>query len=299
MTHSRCNADCVFCPLVESEHFKHPGNMTDGTWDTILLNLVPWKDSLQKFCPYLMQEPLIDKTIFKKIKQIYEYFPDVKVEISTNGAALTDSTISKLFECFEGRKHDIWISHHGTNAETLHHIMQIDYEKAHKNIINLLQRSDGKFCIKLRGAGESKAVNKVYFTQQEYKDYWKRNFEEHKINTTNVNVDSFQFHDRAGSLHRTDRGACELNKGIVRQIGPKHKPFHCDRVSSWLHFDWTGDIRLCCMDYHHEVKLPNINRMSLLDYFHSNEYAEIVKKVSGRIESEDNFICKRCSSPGG
>lgn len=299
MTHSRCNADCVFCPFSESEHFKHPGNMTDETWNTILLNLMPWKDSLEKFCPYLMQEPLIDKTIFKKIKQIYEYFPNTKIEISTNGAALTDSTISKLFECFEGKKHDIWISHHGTNAETLQHIMQIDYEKAHTNIINLLKRSNGKYTIKLRGAGESKAVSKVYFTQQEYKDYWQRNFKEHSINTNNVHVDSFQFHDRAGSLHRTDRGACDLNKGIVRQIGPNHKPFSCDRLSSWLHFDWTGAIRLCCMDYHHEVILPNINQMSLLDYFHSNEYADIISKVSGRVDSDDNFICKRCTSPGG
>ena len=53
------------------------------------------------------------------------------------------------------------------------------------------------------------------------------------------------------------------------------------------------------MDYHNEVKLPNINDMSLLNYYHSREYEELVGKVSGRLESEDNFICKRCISPGG
>lgn len=298
-THSRCNADCVFCPYTESEHFKHPGMMTDDTWKRILLNLVPWKDTLEKFCPYLMQEPLIDKSIFTKIEQIYEYFPNVRVEVSTNGAALTEATIDKLFACFDGRKHDIWISHHGVDKHTLEHIMKIDYDRAHANLINLLKRSNGRFTIKIRGAGESKAVNKVYFTQLEYKEYWNRIFKEHNINTANVSVDSFQFHDRAGSLHREDRGACELNKGIVRQIGPKHKPFNCDRVSKWIHFMHNGDIRLCCMDYHHEIKLPNINEMSLLDYFHSSAYEEIVKKVSGRIESDPNFICKRCTSPGG
>jgi hypothetical protein len=62
---------------------------------------------------------------------------------------------------------------------------------------------------------------------------------------------------------------------------------------------YNGDIRLCCMDYHHEVVLPNINQMSLLDYYHSREYHDIVSKVSGRTESPDNFICKRCISPGG
>lgn len=299
MTHSMCNADCVFCPFVESEHFRQPGRMTDETWHRILLNLVPWKDSLDKFCPYLMQEPLIDKSIFFKIEEIYEYFPNVKVEISTNGAALTDAVIDKLFASFEGRRHDIWVSHHGINAETLEHIMKIDYAKAHKNVISLLKKSNGRFTIKLRGAGESKAVNKVYFTREQYREYWKKLFADNDINPENVSVDSFQFHDRAASLHREDRGSCDLNKGIVRQIGPEHKPFHCDRIDKWIHFDYTGEIRLCCMDYHHEIKLPNINQVSLLDYFHSEDYANIVRKVSGRSESDPNFICARCTSPGG
>jgi hypothetical protein len=298
-THSRCNANCVFCPYIESAHAANHGMMSDETWNLILMNLVPWKSSLEKFCPYLMQEPLIDKTIFTKIEDVYRYFPDTCVEISTNGAALTDSTVDKLFSLFDGRKHDLWVSHHGIDSETLRHIMQIDYDKASANLINLLKKSDGRFNIKIRGAGESKAVDKVYFTQQQYTEYWNDNFRKHGINTNNVSVDSFQFHDRAGTLFREERGACNLNKGKVRDIGPGHKPFACNRVSEWLHFMNNGDIRLCCMDYHHEVKLPNINQMSLLDYFHGPEYLDIVMKVSGRAVSDDDFICKRCTSPGG
>jgi MoaA/NifB/PqqE/SkfB family radical SAM enzyme len=298
-THSRCNADCVFCPYIESAHKAHPGMMTDETWKTILLNLVPWKDSLVKFCPYLMQEPLIDKTIFAKIEQIYEFFPNVRVEISTNGAALTTETIGKLFKCFEGRNHELWVSHHGIDKSTLQQVMNIDYDKAHNNLINLIKKSDGRFNIVIRGAGESKAVEKVYFTHEQYMEYWTKQIVDHNLNMKNVSIDSFKFHDRAGSLHREDRGACNLNKGKVRDIGPNHKPFYCPRVDEWVHFMHDGSIRLCCMDYHHEIKLPNINDTSLLDYFHRNDYDEIVRKVSGRIETEDNFICKRCTSPGG
>jgi hypothetical protein len=298
-THSRCNADCVFCPYIESEHAAHPGMMKEGTWHLILANLRPWTQTLDKFCPYLMQEPLIDKTIFSKIADVYRCFPKISVEVSTNGAALTDATVDKLFEQFEGRRHDIWVSHHGINSETLRHIMNIDYDKASANLINLLKKSDGRFNIKIRGAGESQAVEKVFFTRQQYKDYWQENFRKHGINTRNVSVDSFQFHDRAGTLFREDRGACNLNKGKVRDIGPGHSPFYCPRVDEWLHIMHDGSIRLCCMDYHHEIKLPNINEMSLLDYFHSDEYLDIVMKVSGRKDSDENFICKRCTSPGG
>ena len=298
-THSRCNADCVFCPYIESEHAKQPGMMPDKTWHLILANLRPWAGTLEKFCPYLMQEPLIDKSIFSKIADIYRCFPNICVEVSTNGAALTDSTVDKLFALFEGRKHDLWVSHHGIDAESLKHIMNIDYDKATDNLINLLKKSNGRFNIKIRGAGESKAVQKVYFTGAQYKEYWRQNFQKHNITLRNVSVDSFQFHDRAGTLFREDRGSCNLNQGKVREIGPGHKEFYCPRVDQWLHIMHDGSIRLCCMDYHHEVSLPNINSMSLLDYFHSEEYTDIAMKVRGLRESDDNFICKRCTSPGG
>lgn len=297
-THSRCNANCVFCPYTESVHHANKGVMTDETWNNILLNLVPWRSTLRKFCPYLMQEPLIDKSIFNKIEDIYKFFPEVRVEISTNGAALTDNAVDNILRVFEGKKHEIWVSHHGINAETLEHIMDIKYDITHNNLLNLLRRSNGRLHIKIRGAGESKAVDKVYFTRDQYISYWNDLFKVHNINTRNIEVDAFQFHDRAGSLHRTERGANLLNKGIVRKIDRAH-PFSCTRIDKWLHFMHDGSLRICCMDYHHEVKLPNINEMSLLDYFHSDHYLDLVRKVSGKVRSEDNFICKRCTSPGG
>jgi sulfatase maturation enzyme AslB (radical SAM superfamily) len=298
-THSRCNADCVFCPYSESEHFKHPGMMRDETWHLILSNLRPWSAGLKKFCPYLMQEPLIDKTIFAKIADIYRCFPKIAVEVSTNGAALTEKTVVNLFELFENRNHEIWVSHHGIDKETMEHIMAIDYDKSTENLIRLLKMSNGRYKIRIRGAGRSKAVDKVYFTHEQYIAYWEEMFARYSINRRNVSIDSFEFHDRAASLFREDRGSCNLNKGKVRDIGPGHKEFSCSRIDEWVHFMHDGSMRICCMDYHHEIKLPNIHQMSLLDYFHSDEYRELVNKVSGRIESEENFICKRCTSPGG
>ncbi len=300
MTHSRCSADCWFCPYSESEHVKNPGVMADELWHLILANLRPFTDGLSrgKVCPYLMQEPLIDKTIFAKIADIYRCFPKTCVEISTNGAALTDKVVDKLFDAFTDKRHDLWVSHHGIDAESLQFIMQIDYDKAHANLINLLQKSDGRFTIKIRGAGESRDGKHKVFTRQQYLDYWERNFQQHGINRKNVSVDAFTFHDRAGTLHRTDRGANLLNMGTVRQIDPEH-PFTCSRISDWIHIGYDGSIIICCMDYHREVKLPNIKDMSLLDYFHSPAYRKLVEKVSGRKACEDGFICRRCTSPGG
>ena len=293
--------NCVFCPYSESAHHADPGTMSAELWQHVLLNLAPFRDGINqgKFCPYLMQEPLIDKTIFDKIDDIYEIFPKTCVEISTNGAALTDKTIDNLFTAFQGKRHDLWVSHHGINAETLQEIMKIDYDKATANLISLLKKSDGKFNIKIRGAGESSCVSKVYFTHQQYVAYWAEMFTKHNINTKNVSVDSFRFHDRAGTLHRADRGANTLNKGKIRDIGPGHQPFWCGRIDEWVHIDYKGDLVLCCMDYHREVQLPNLKDIWLVEYFHSPAYEELVKKVSGRCQPEDGFICTRCTSPGG
>ncbi|APR75949.1 Radical SAM domain protein [Minicystis rosea] len=300
-THSRCNADCLFCPYVESEHAANPGVMPDKLWARVLECLAPFRAGLEKgkFCPYLMQEPLIDKTIFAKIRDIYAHF-DTLVEVSTNGAALTDRVVDQLIEVFAGRRHELWVSHHGIDAASFEHLMKIDYQKAHANLLNLLRRSDGRLRIRIRGAGVQRNNGPhVFFTREQYRAYWAKTLDEHAINRTGVDVDATSFHDRAGTLLRADRGANTLNVGKVRDLGPGHEAFHCPRVDDWIHVMYDGRIRLCCMDYHGEVQLPSLKDMTLIEYFQSAAYRELVEKVSGRVESASNFICKRCTSPGG
>jgi hypothetical protein len=113
-----------------------------------------------------------------------------------------------------------------------------------------------------------------------------------------VSVDAFTFHDRAATLHRTDRGANQLNMGTVRRID-KDQPFHCARIDQWIHIGWDGKLVICCMDYHSEVKLPNLRDTTLVDYFKSDEYRNLCGWVSGKIKHPENFICTRCTSPGG
>jgi hypothetical protein len=53
------------------------------------------------------------------------------------------------------------------------------------------------------------------------------------------------------------------------------------------------------MDYHAEVKLPNLNDMTIEEYYRGKDFGQVAAQVTGQIESSDNFICKRCTSPGG
>ncbi|MBX9927634.1 MAG: SPASM domain-containing protein, partial [Gemmatimonadaceae bacterium] len=156
------------------------------------------------------------------------------------------------------------------------------------------------FNILIRGTGESQDGKHLFFTREQYLSYWADLMQRHGINTGDgrVNVDAFRFHDRAGTLHRTDRGANLLNHGTVRKIDRTHR-FYCERVDRWAHFMWDGTIRLCCMDYHGEVSLPNINDVSLVEYYRGAEYDALQRRVTGRTPPPEGFICTRCTSPGG
>ena len=299
-THSRCNADCLFCPYSESWHAKNHGRMSDELFERVLNELLPFSFGINRgnVCPYLMQEPLVDLKIFNQIEKIYDYFPNTLVEISTNGLALRDKVVTKLLEILTKRRHEIWISHHGIDKETMEHIMKIDYDIATRNLINLLKRADGRLRIKLRGAGTSRSGQIRYFDSEQYIKHWNAVFEREGINRKNIIIMPFTFHDRAGTIHRSDRNA-NINKvGIVRQIDAQH-PFYCNRIDEWIHIMYDGTIRICCMDYHGEVELPNLSDMGLVEYIRSPAYKNLVDMVTGKVESPDDFICKRCISPGG
>jgi len=308
-THSRCNANCVFCPYVESWHHDNPGVMAIDVWRRILSELnspiVRPYISTGKICLYLMQEPLLDPLITQKMGEIYEAFPDITIELSTNGAALTPKRTEQIIEVVRHnqRKLDFWISHHGISSTTVDEIMRIDPSKATTNILTFIQRAhetlDSDYCtVVLRGAGFDFSRRIVYFTGLEYATYWDSLLQHHGIsrNRQLLVYDYFGFHDRAGTIKRIERNANSLSYGVVRKIDTEH-PLECARLTEWLHFMYDGSIVLCCMDYHREVSLPNIMHISLEDYFSSPQYQMLKAIFSGEQPSPSGFICTRCSQP--
>lgn len=301
-TQGACNANCVFCPWIESWHAKNYGVMDRALFSRILDMLLPWKDNIEaggKICPYLMQEPFVDKRMLELCEEIQEKFPGAILELSTNGALLTPDKVEKLIPMLEGKPHEIWVSHHGINKATHEEIMKINHERSTGHLINLIKEARGRLRIRVRGSGSSRNnTGRHWFTRQEYFDYWRRLANENNFDLGWIDLDYFTYHDRAGTIHREERGANQNNVGKVREIGPENR-FACSRLQDWLHVMWNGDLRLCCMDYHGEVKLPNLNDMTISEYYLSRDFANLKDKVTGRVESEDDFICKRCTSPGG
>ncbi len=297
-TISTCNANCVFCPYIESWHKANPGKMEHKLFVKILNEMEEY-DKFNTFCPYFMNEPLTDSRVFTWMKEFYDKYPNKKVEISVNPGYLIKKNRKKLISTFKDKSHSILVSFHGMNETSLRYIMGLDFSTSLNNIVSLIKESKDSLDLVIRGAGTSIDNKIFYFSGGHYITFWKDVFEDNDIPLDRVGVQTFGFHDRAGQLDRKERDSYLNKHGVVREIGPNN-PFNCVRFDKVLHVLYNGDIAPCCMDYKKEIPwLGNLNDMTITEYFESDPYKKWIDMGTGKIKSLNEFICKRCISPGG
>ena len=297
-TISTCNANCVFCPYIESWHKANPGRMEHKLFVKILNEMEEY-DNFNTFCPYFMNEPLTDNRVFTWMNEFYDKYPDKKIELSVNPKLLIKKNRKKLISTFKDKDHTLLVSFHGMNETSLRYIMDLDFSTCLNNLVSLVKESKGALNTVIRGAGMSINNKIFYFTGGHYINFWKDVFQDNDIALDAVGVQTFGFHDRAGQINRDERDANKNRLGIIREIGPD-KPFDCVRFDKVLHVLYNGDIASCCMDYKKEIpNLGNLNDMTITEYFESDEYKQWVSMGTGKTESPKDFLCARCVSPGG
>ena len=292
-TTSVCTGKCIICPYLESWHKKNPGVMSDSNFHSILeqLSSLP----VRKICPYLENEPLADPQIFQRVAKIRETFPSALIEISTNALALTKENVDRLITALSGGPHEIWISFHGVDQKSFEGIMGIPFNVCLNNIIHLLKIAQSvPLSIRIRGAGLGRVASLKHdfsFSEHNYLTFWEKVFANNGI-TNRPLVQFFTYHDRAGTI---SRNAIHLKE----PVRPDLTNFSCSRLTEWLHFIYTGELILCCMDYHRETVFGDIRTQSLSEILQGSSASTLAQQICGRLESSPNFICKRCISPGG
>lgn len=293
-TVSNCNGKCIFCPYQGSWHQKNPGKMDWTIYEKIVKNLENYK--ILKFCPYLQNEPLLDKGLFTKIRYALKRLDIERLELSTNLAFLNDDIVDEIVAIFPNIRHEIWISFHGINKTSYEDIMGLDYERSLNNVLRLVEQSQKiPLNIVIRGAGSPKTDLgglKSWFGGEEYLSFWGEQLHHFK---DKPKVRFITYHDRAGSKQLKIK-----NMSFNRTFNENLRGFYCNRFDRWLHFLYTGEPILCCMDYSRETAFhETINEKSIEELYSSKQFHELLKKGTGQIESGRDFICKRCVSPGG
>jgi len=292
-TVSSCNAKCKMCPYHSSWQKSHPGKMSDETFDHIidLLRDIP----IGKICLYLENEPFLDNKLIERIIKVKRNLSYKLIEISTNLSLLTNEKIMEVFKVLRDTPHDFWISWHGIIPEKYKEIMGFDFYKNKEILINYFKITKGKLKTSINSIVGSKLTNKKIITEEDVRNFFfgiirEAGLEPEKIN---IRIKTFHYHDRAGNIKEE-----VTNKDVKKLIG-KLKPY-CSRIKKWLHFMYDGDIILCCMDYRKETVMGNVNQFKSLELLlNSNEFKTMQLKAMGKIKTPDNFICKRCTSPGG
>ena len=268
--------------------------MTREVYEKIIENLKNYK--IRKFCPYLENEPLLDEGLFDKIEYAIARLDFEWVEISTNLAMLNDTKLAGIKETLAAIPHEIWVSFHGASKESYENIMGLNFEKSLNNVLRLVELAqDVPLNIVIRGAGvpqTSSAGLKNWFAEGDYLEFWRKNLAGFK---RKPRISFFAYHNRAGSVTMDDKEA-----NVCPAVRKDLSGFYCVRFDRWLHFLYSGEPILCCMDYKRETAFgASVKDKSIEELFSSASFKGLIRKGIGEVDSEENFICKRCISPGG
>ncbi|MDP8216561.1 MAG: radical SAM protein [Candidatus Kaelpia imicola] len=269
-----CNASCYFCPYPYLKGRIKSQKMDFKIFRKIIDECKDYKD-LKVVMPYLMNEPLLDREIDKKIVYIKKRLPWSSAHILTNGSLLDEDMSLKLI----GSGID-WVgfSLHGITENTIKKTMGLDLERVLDNISNFIKiaqrdRKDIADFIMLT------LIKNERLSEKELEDavsFWKRK---------GIKRISRYSHpiSRAGNVPL-------LNK--VRN----ERLYGCNSIwaDKMIHILSNGDVVLCCMDWKREALLGNIEKDSLYDIWHSKKYNNLRSQIDGETAAEKELICLRC-----
>jgi radical SAM protein with 4Fe4S-binding SPASM domain len=270
-TITACNAACTVCPWPQVRGGGKPLNMSIEVWNKLLKDLR--EINPYKVIPYLNNEPLTDKKIEYKIREIHKELNSPEIELSTNASLLTKS---RAYSIFESGITELYISIFGYDNQSQTIIMNLDYQTIRKNVLDAILikkqlRLDTKIIIIQI---ESPYVDKELLNKERI--YWE---------DFGVEVRRYGYLDRAGNIYSNDYQrdcfqiphGCELNR-------------HKER----MYVLTDGTVLFCCHDWRIKFPMGNILESSLLEIWNSHNYKLTRQMVEGEIDSNLNFICRKC-----
>ena len=259
-TTNLCNSKCTFC--MHSKMKREKGFMNDELFNKILKESIEYgidEVHLQNF-----GEPLMDKTIFNKIKSAKE-IGIKKVILFTNGSLLNEESCEKLIK---SGLDELFISFEGYSPEEYNKTrIGLDFDTTSNNIKNLykIRKQQNSLSPKI-------IINTVY---DKTKKKYKNNFYNKWINF----CDDIRFQ----TLHNW------CNK---KSIEVKNK--FCQIPWSYMTILWNGDVVFCCLDYEGENIMGNIKENTIREIWNGVRYKSI-RKILLENKLNNISLCARCS----
>ncbi|HLD04095.1 MAG TPA: radical SAM protein [Candidatus Nanoarchaeia archaeon] len=262
-TTSRCNARCNFCPYPETSRLFESGTMNDDLFDKVVSELSEFQPLV--VAPYLNNEPLLDRKLAERIKQIRRLLPRTHIDLSTNGAALTEKVGLQLLDPELGID-EIKINFPSTDPIEYGRIMGLDYGRTLANVLRFTGQAK-----EMGFTGRLRVIIVTSSAPEEDLDFWKQEEIEAKV------------------YQKISRG------GIIQtEHAPKSRVVGCkyDREKEWLHVLHTGEVILCCMDWYRQHILGDLRKDCIADIWQNERYRNIRAQI--RDSADKEFICNKC-----
>jgi MoaA/NifB/PqqE/SkfB family radical SAM enzyme len=265
-----CNAKCVFCPNGNGSSKIPPGRMD---WELFRKIIDESTDhSIRRISPYLMNEPLLDRDLGKKIRYIAERRRhEFAIKINTNASLLDEEMARSLIGSGLDRLH---FSCHGISRESYEESMQgLSLEKTLANIdrfLNILNKNSSK---RPKVAVTMVRTKLIEHELPRIKTYWE---------ARGVSVHIRPLENRAN--HEIGR------KGFAPLDWTKFS--WCKRLFTQANILTNGDMILCCVDYGYTTVLGNVGRQSIKEIWNSEKTRDIRRRfLSGKTEG---LLCHSC-----
>ena len=335
MTTSACTSACVYCPHPYAWATKNPGYMEDELFEKILKDIATTYPNFSGY--YTFQngnEPTSDPRVIERIRTIYKYLPNVKLNFPTNAQLLSPDKGRELIDLFyengpcqlENLDMRILIHFSGIDKKSWQKIMRPKekYEQTVENIRALLAYNtekgqrlhrEGKNHLKYIHEGvtgrETAQFNKMQtphaihigiggFTASEGNE-----IEYYTNSAWQKHVEQL-FDGYGGFMSSTWKfqnragdlrlyDQFPLGNAPYRKID-KDNPFKCARFfdGKGLHVLHNGQVTICCNDWQRRTAIGDLSKQTITEFFESNEYKTLMAKGHGYIESDPKFICKLC-----
>ena len=258
-----CNWSCVYCPNASNKTVHE--YMSMDVYKEIIKKVKRCKTI--KFITFnFYNEPTIDIHFEERIAFLKN--SGLKLIIHTNGSGLTPKRLMLLKESnlLETIKFNLPAVDEKTfiNMTGYH-----GYKKVIRNIQNALNMGFNISFV-VNGLNNESTRNAI-----EIQQYFK--------------IDHNQI----------DKGKTTWRAGAVK--GWKEKSIYipgklpgCSNVITFLTIGIDGECYLCCMDYFKKYSIGNILNMEIYEIMQSEKAVNIRKKVCGYLESDPNFLCRKC-----
>jgi radical SAM protein with 4Fe4S-binding SPASM domain len=197
-------------------------------------------------------EPLLDRDIIEKIKYVNHKYPQIKIDLYTNGALLRKEIAEELLKT---HIHKINFSINALQKD-YKEIMGLDYPTVENNILYFTEKK--------------KSLKKIFPLVNFSLMILKKNAED-----TKKFIDLWKTRGDSVMTYMPLEWAGDKKVETIAEVKMNKKRWACIPLWQNIMVDVNGDIIMCCQDYESKVKFGNVLNESIKKIMNSEKFIKI------------------------